>query len=137
MDSRRAIAFLLVLGCGDESSGPADAAVDAYVNALGRACNALATCPTGFECISVDGSTRTFCSMTCAGASDKRCGTGYGGPGKALCAIDRGASAEPTHCGVVCNDPGNDVCGATTCDGMCPESLQCGADTGAGFALCQ
>lgn len=129
------VTLVFLLGCGNDSASP-DAAVDAYVNPLGRSCGDITPCPAGSECISIDGSTRMFCSTPCAGPTDKSCGASYSGPGKAMCTIRRGGT-EPTHCGVVCSDPGNDVCSATTCDGMCPGSLQCGSDTGLGVALCE
>lgn len=146
---------LLSLGlsaCGDDGGGdPIDAspAIDAPaampdasaipdamppVQALGRTCTGAGQgdCPTGFDCLTLQGGTVSWCSRRCVGQADPICADGYTGPGLASCflSIDENNDGTPdfSACAVICSDPPGapDIC--PTCDGTCPGALQCTAE---------
>jgi hypothetical protein len=87
------------------------------------------TCPTGFSCLALSGGNGMWCSKTCVQGSGDTCNQGYGGPGIGACVygITFGSGTAPMDfCGIICEGSGIG-CPSTTCNGMCPGTLQCTA----------
>lgn len=92
--------------------------------------NPQGDCATDHICLSLNGGSRPWCSLECAGDAD--CAAGYTGPGQGMCVfgIDTTGDmmADLTTCGIVCEDltDNNGIC--PTCDGTCPAGMACTAD---------
>jgi hypothetical protein len=149
------IAVFFAFGCGGGGSGgggdddggddgPAIDAADQPLDApdpgaknIGSTCtpdqaNPQGDCPTGFVCLTLQGSTNPWCSKACNPQQDT-CSQGYMGTGLASCFLQvtpPGGGTPQTFCGVVCDDQtANDqICPASKCDGTCPGSLVCTAE---------
>jgi hypothetical protein len=99
---------------------------------LGQPCTPGATpqgdCPTGFECLNLNGGTGKWCSKTCMTGAMDMCAVGYTGPGRAQCIYNiMDGMATRQFCGVVCQDT-TGSCPASQCNGMCPTPLTCTAE---------
>ena len=101
-------------------------------SALGTACTGTGqgSCPTGFECLNLQGGSGSWCSKLCVDQNDLSCNQGYTGPGYGFCILDVGPMGGPTRrfCTILCDD----AAGAPTlcptgedCNGMCPTPLMC------------
>jgi hypothetical protein len=96
---------------------------------LGQPCTPGATpqgdCPSGFECLNLNGGSGKWCSKTCTTGATDMCAVGYTGPGRAACiySINNGMTTR-TFCGVICMDT-TGSCPASQCNGQCPTPLQC------------
>lgn len=121
----------------DAPPGAIDAAVDAPMgtSALGRACTGTGqgNCPAGFECLTLQGGSGSWCSKRCADFQDPSCQDGYTGVGFPMCVLGVRPTpgADPmNYCQIVCEDlPGApDICLPGECTRACPTPLVCTAD---------
>lgn len=101
---------------------------------VGTACTGTmqGTCPTGFECLNLQGGTGSWCSKRCTGVNDQSCAVGYSGPGFPSCLLavtPAGGGTPQNYCAVVCFDaPGAPtICpgGDPQCNNTCTTPLQC------------
>ncbi len=106
----------------EPDSGPVDTGVEA--SPLATVCDAQRPCAAGWFCGAARGASTTgFCTRMCTPSADD-CGSGYSGPGRAVCGagvrrLDTGTRVGPV-CSVAC---GTDLGG----DGAsCPTGLSCG-----------
>lgn len=120
-------------------------------SAIGMACvgDGQGSCPTGYQCLNLQGGSGSWCSRPCTGQNDLSCSTGYTGPGFPACYLTvtpAGGGTPQPFCTVVCFDaPGAPtLCpgGDPQCNNTCPSPLACTADlplSGGGSAgrLCQ
>lgn len=147
-------ALVLAFGCGGGGSGggddddtPNDGSVVVIVDGpstdgptntsspLGTTCtpdanNPQGSCPTGFQCLNLQGATNPWCSETCTTGAGDTCGASYGGPGRAACIMtvtDMNGQNPQNFCAVICEDltGNNGVCQAGQCNGTCPGTLAC------------
>lgn len=152
MKFRLVAAFALVLGlvaCGGGDDGDGGGVIDAPSGAIdapggnidappaasgiGQACTGMGQgdCPTGFQCLTLQGGSGSWCSKTCTpGQGTDTCAQGYTGPGIAACILQvtpQGGGTAMNFCSVICMDAagGADYCPG--CNGTCPGALQCAA----------
>lgn len=107
---------------------------------IGTACTGegQGSCPTGFDCLTLQGGSGSWCSKRCTGTSDQSCAVGYTGPGHAACLLavtPAGGGTPQNYCTIVCFDapgaptycPGGD----SQCNNTCPTPLTCTAEIAA------
>ena len=133
--------------CGDDGDGtgtPIDAGSDGTdtpidapmaASALGQACTGTGqgNCPTGFECLTLQNGSGSWCSKTCADMQDPSCEDGYTGPGFPACLMSvtpSGGGPPRQFCLIICEDlPGTpNICEPGECTRTCPTPLMCNAD---------
>ena len=111
---------------GDVDAGPTLADAAPYTG-LGQACEGegQGNCPAGFMCIAL--ATGNWCSKTCD--THPECQEGYEGPGLPACVVgvdtNNDMMADFVMCGIVCEGIQGTGCTPETCDGTCPEGLEC------------
>ncbi|MBA3393592.1 MAG: hypothetical protein H0T89_13165 [Deltaproteobacteria bacterium] len=145
------VVALALIGCGGDDGGgetqpdskvfedappmQIDAPVSTQMG-IGQPCTPTAgggapqgDCPTGYECLMLNGGNGNWCSKTCTRGTGDQCSVGYVGPGIAQCIFDIMTPNNPTRqfCGVICMDT-TGSCPATKCDGMCAGTLTCSAN---------
>jgi hypothetical protein len=156
-----AATLLLLAACGpgdnsgDDTPDPVDARTDGTSNPpidapnnppidapmggaiIGSACTGegQGTCPTGYDCLNLQGASGSWCSKRCTGMSDQSCSVGHTGTGFPACFLrvtPAGGGTPQDYCALFCFDaPGAPtICpgGNTQCNNTCPTPLQCTAD---------
>ncbi len=142
------VLFVALVACGGGGGGNSDgnqtdakifmdappSMIDAPppVMGIGQPCTPgmtpQADCPTGFECLHLNGASGNWCSKTCTRGTMDMCAVGYMGPGLAQCIYDISDGATTRQfCGIICNDT-TGSCPAAKCNGMCPTPLMCTAE---------
>lgn len=100
---------------------------------LGAACTGQGqgSCPTGYECLNLQGASGSWCSKQCTMGAGDTCDMGYTGPGVGACLLNvtpaAGGAPQP-FCTIICQDePGAPTLCVpdTRCNSACPTPLTC------------
>ena len=100
---------------------------------LGSACTGQGqgSCPVGYDCLSLNGGSGSWCSKQCTMGAGDTCDAGYTGPGVAACVLNVTPAAGPPampYCAIICQDEpaAPTLCApATRCTNACTTPLAC------------